>query len=515
MPIMKKSYFLLFLLIGVSIFTSNAQTPIPSNYYGINAWMPDSSGTNRYYGSLYEKWQEVDESGVGIVRVGGIGFDRYFFTDYQLLEIIDSIQAIGAEVLLQVPIYGRTAPYDADYAADIVEFVNITHNRNIKYWSIGNEPNVIYDAAYRGFPSNNYPVSNYAEDIKDYAAKMKAVDTSIKIVAGDLAWFYPIWINALLNPGGADDVSGTTSIMVGGVSTTIDYIDYFSFHYYPFSTGNPADRAVVVAEVDEFVTTTNTMNSILNTVNTNHSRNNDLKFAVTEININTTNPTPNDVEGVGSNGFMAGQWWADMLLTGVVQGNSWMTFWSAIEGGDGSSTDNGFLSQTTGKKKPIYYHLQLCAQQMTGTVFPTTDNQDSVAVHSVQKASGGWAILVLNYDVNDAFEARIRLDNQAIGGTEPLKINVNGGVSKEFTETIPANSTTILQFSASGYYNGQYSYDLANAQSDEVPQFRMLNPPVPTLSEWGLVVLALCFMVLGTVVLMNVKISDSSKKSNI
>lgn len=270
-----------------------AQVSIPSNYYGINAWMPDSSGTKRYYGKLHEKWEEIGQSKPQIIRIGGIGADRYFYTHHQLLELIDSIQGIGATPVVQVPVWGGDST--ATYAASIVHFLNTTHNKNIKYWSIGNEPNHVYDNAAYGLGGNTYDVADYANDVRDFSIAMKTVDPTIKILAGELAWYYDVWIDQLLQPGGANDISGNNG--------THDYIDYLTFHRYPFNQNNPQTKAKVIEQVAAFKTVTADLKGLLQTVNTTHSRNAPLQFGLTEININTTNPTDNGPTGLGSNSF--------------------------------------------------------------------------------------------------------------------------------------------------------------------------------------------------------------------
>ena len=60
-------------------------------------------------------------------------------------------RAIGAEPDLQVPILddGSGNPATAQVAADMVTYANVTHGYGIKYWSIGNEPDLYAsDSAY-------------------------------------------------------------------------------------------------------------------------------------------------------------------------------------------------------------------------------------------------------------------------------------------------------------------------------------------------------------------------------
>lgn len=445
----------------LSTLSLNAQTTIPTDYYGMNAWMPDSTGTKKYYGKLEQKWKEIGDSKPKIIRIGGIASDRYPFTDSQLLNLIDSIQLIGAEPIVQVPVWGGIQT--AANAARLVELVNITQGKNVKYWSIGNEPNHVYDNVDYDLGGNVYGRAEYAASVRAFSIAMKTVDPNIKTIAGELAWYYDVWINELIKPGGADDISGNNG--------THDYIDYFSFHRYPFNRySNPQTRATAINALVAFETVTNDLNTRIATANATHSRSNPLQYGLSEVNINTVNQDNNDSDGVGSNSFLAGQWWADIMMTGIQQGAQFMTFWSAIEGSDGSLTDNGYISHTTGKLKPIYHHFQLCAQNMSGTLYPVTENGDSVKVYAAKNAADEWHLLILNYNENTNFDTRIRLDNATITGSEVLKINVDGGVAKEIIFTVAANSTHLLELNSCGVLINQLVYSQTNANNDEPPE---------------------------------------------
>ena len=138
---------------SVSVTTSGVSgTPISTHFAGINAWMPYQIGSHKYNGKLETKWADVQASGVQIMRYGGNGVDHYAnplwvdpsdstkSTLNQYVILVDAMKAKGIEPVLQVPVYGST--YSASQAADIVRYVNITNSRAVKYWIIGNEPDL-------------------------------------------------------------------------------------------------------------------------------------------------------------------------------------------------------------------------------------------------------------------------------------------------------------------------------------------------------------------------------------
>ena len=459
---MNKHITLAILMVWLYSF-SNAQTIIPSDFYGTNAWMPDSIGSVKYWGDLHDHWSDLKTANVKMVRVGGIASDKNFYTNYQIINMIDSIRNIGAEPLIQIPLWG--GDNTAADAATIVEYINITHSKAIKYWSIGNEPNLVYNSSSYGFSSGNYTYSDYATDVKTFSIAMKTKDASIKIVAGELAWYYTVWVTPLLTAGGSDDITGNDG--------THDYIDYFSFHAYPFSGNASQTRAAIIEYVNTFKNSyLSDLKTKIATANTFHTRNNPLQFAVTELNVDYKEPSSNETDGVGSKSFIAGQWWADMLLMNAENGCSFVNFWSVVEGGAANpTTDHGFIDHDNSTLRPTYYHFQLCSKFMTDTIFATTDNQDSVRAYVSRNADYGYSVMILNYDTDNSFSMRLRLNTDAISGSETLQINADANLAKEITETIPANTTVLMFLSPNGHYIGNYIYSQANAMAGSAPSF--------------------------------------------
>lgn len=460
---MKNTFNTLWIILLCSL-NGFCQTTIPTTFYGINAWMPDSIDVQRYYGKLHDNWSKVETSGAKMVRIGGIAFDKRQGTTHQLLELIDSIKAHGGEPIVQVSLWGGTKT--AAEAATLVETINTTYSRGVKYWAIGNEPNLVYNSTTYGFSSGNYTVADYATDVKTFSVAMKAKDPTIKVIAGELAWFNSSWINDLIDPNGSNDISGNNG--------TYDYIDYFSFHFYGF--GGTQTRSDVLTNVSGFATNLTTLSAKVATANATHSRNNDLGFGVTEANITHYNAQPNEVTGVGTNSFIAGQWWVETMWTALEKGASFITFWSVVEGGDGSATDHGYISHTTGNLKPTYYHFQLMSKYFEGTHYPLTTDQSMIRGAASKATKDGFAIVLINYDESTDYTFRLRLNNDVVSGSEAVKINVNASIEREMTETIPAKSTMILFLSATGYYRSKIVYTETNASNSETPVYTAYNP---------------------------------------
>ncbi|HMF40034.1 MAG TPA: hypothetical protein VKQ32_05045 [Polyangia bacterium] len=171
----------------------------------------------------------------GLMRVGGYNNDANVpdpFDDAQMDRAVAYARAIGAEPLIQVPRLANAAgaPSTADDAAAMVRYANVTKGYGLKYFSVGNEPD-LYDSM--GLPSDStmpaipgYSPADFCTATRAYVTAMKAVDPTIKIVGPDLAYKYQIgngnydWLSPILQDCG-------------------DLFDIVAIHRYPYS----ADQA--------------------------------------------------------------------------------------------------------------------------------------------------------------------------------------------------------------------------------------------------------------------------------
>jgi hypothetical protein len=136
-------------------------------------------------------------------------------------------RAIGAEPLIQVPLLADNngQPPTPDTAAAMVAYANITMGYGIKYFSVGNEPDLYGDqgsVANRELPAiPGYTPTDYCTSARADVVAMKAVDPTIMIVGPDLAYKYQSgsssndWLTPILNDCG-------------------DLFDIVSIHRYPF-----------------------------------------------------------------------------------------------------------------------------------------------------------------------------------------------------------------------------------------------------------------------------------------
>jgi hypothetical protein len=459
----KMTLRLCLLMLGLLAFNSNttAQTISP-RLFGVNAWMSDTIGDYNNCidppclrrGKVHKQWKKIQDSKATFVRYGGIGPDKNMPTRYQYIRMIDSIRAKGMEPLIQVPYYnGR---YTAAQAADIVNYVNNVMHRDVKYWIIGNEPNLIY----------NYTTgAQVAAYIKPFATAMKLKDPSIKIVGPEFASFKQTMTNELTTPGGAYDITGKDA-------NGNYYIDVFTFHTYPMHDGLSPRSALLtkLTAAGSYQDDISYLANRLSACNTYHNRTgtNKVTMGITEINVNYTNAPTDDLYGVGANSFIGAQFVAEMYGIGMKKGVDFINLWSVVEGGNSVEDNCGYIDPSTGNKKPLYYHFQMMAGNMKGSNANVVSNKANVKAFA-SKSTQQIAVMIMNEELTTNYNYAIRLDNSTVTGTEALKLQVDANVLVQHTGTIKPQSSIMLIFGVDGTLLKKIEYDIYTHAANNLP----------------------------------------------
>lgn len=432
--------------------TVKSQT-ISSHLFGQNAWMPDTIGDANactdppclLYGKLHKNWENIKNSNASVVRFGGITPDKNMPTNYQYIKMIDSTRSKGMEPTIQVPFHNYR--YTAQQAADIVHYINIVKGKNIKYWSIGNEPDLGYSF------TTAHQVATY---IKQFASAMKNVDPTIQIIGPECAWFNRGIIDGLTDPGGPDDITGKDA--AGRY-----YIDVISFHTYPFNGSQTrADVISKLKSTGSFNDNLVYLNGRISSCNTTHARTGTakLKTGVTEANINWQNSSTDNLNGLGANSFIGAQFVAEMFGIAMKNEVEFINIWSVVEGNN-TALNIGYIDPTTGNKKPLYHHFKMLAENFNGTYADGTTNQANVKAFG-SKNSQVIQVMLMNQDLTNNYNYSVRLDNSTVTGSQPLKVNINAGLAIQYDETIPAQSTLLLTFNSAGVLIKKTEYSLTN-----------------------------------------------------
>ncbi len=448
---------------------AKAQTISPY-FFGQNAWMPDTIGNANQCtdppcilnGKLHKQWANIKASGASIIRFGGIAADKNMPTNYQYVRMIDSIRVNGMEPMLQVPY--RMNRYTPQQAAAIVQYVNITMGRHVKYWIIANEPDLGYSYS---------SASQIAAYFRPFASAMKAVDPSILIVGPELAWFNQTIMNGLTAPNGVDDITGMDA-------AGHTYCDIITFHTYPFNGSQTRDDLInSLTAPFKFKANLEYLNTRLAAANAAHGRSgsNTLKIAVTEANVSWQNNASENLYGNGTNSFIGGQFWAEMMSIGMKNSLEFLNFWSVVEG-NSISNNIGYVNPSDGMKKPTYYHFQMLAQNFRGQYIDGTTNNTKVKAFG-SKDGQQISVMIMNQELAANLPYTIRLSSSAVTGTVATKVNINAGLEIERTDTIQNQTSVVLVFNSAGFLVKKITYSLAGQAAANLPP-AVINYSLPS-----------------------------------
>jgi hypothetical protein len=458
------------LLVVCLIFTGTVfSQEISPELFSINAWMPDTLGDVNncsgaeigmpchLNGKMYESnyWELIKQSGVKLVRFGGEAADENKPTMHQYIKLIDSVRFYGMEPILQVP-YNNNY-YTADTAAAIVKYINVTMARNVKYWSIGNEPDISPPFGY-GYNTAS-PIAKY---IKAFSIKMKAVDSTIITLGPELKFCNnnDNLINDLTTPNGLHDITG----LVPG--HTYPYIDILTFHFYPFD-GSQQYRQVVTNLTGKYQLSQSldSLNDRLQKCNLYHQRNeNPIKVAITEAHVNYKNSQDSLKKDVNAQSFLAGQFWADLLGVAMEKKLEFVCFWSTVE------KSLGYISESTGDLRPTYHHFKLMANHFNGSYSKPIINQKLKDFKVIATYNDGQiAVMILNQKKKGTgYQYAIHIGEGKIlsGNGVSIKISDVPLVCGNFvyTDYIADESTSLIIFSRHGEVVKKIDYQKGDAQ---------------------------------------------------
>jgi hypothetical protein len=411
-------------------------TPISTYAFGQNYW-DWADWANDGITGLTGTEPLVTALHLGVLRAGGDNNDENSppFDESQIDKFVTYCQTVGAEPILQVPIIAAAdgGPASAQTAADMVTYANVTKGYGIKYWEIGNEPDI--------YPSNpgaaaGVPVTAaaYCSVFQTYAAAMRAAaaagpdgGTAIQLVGPDLSNKYVSgndWLTPFLD-GCKDDV------------------DIVSIHRYPFS-GSQVTIAGSLADDAKFRSTLASVATIVQ----GHARPG-TPLAVTEANVSYDyDPTKYTATSIlaSPSSYYDAIWVADAMGV-ALENHLWtMAFWNIGET-DMATSVLGFMFSAV--PVPAYYGEELIAGNFRG---------DTVVPGGVPAGFSVYA----SYDATGATTAVAVINKNA--KASPLTIAIDGATRGSYS--FPATSITLLSIpddTTAATHIQQYTPDLADA----------------------------------------------------
>lgn len=288
-------------------------------------------------------------------------------------------RAVGAEPLLSVRLLGGTP----EAAADIVRYTNQTQGYNIRYWSIGNEPNLF--TALMSIDS--YPVERFVAEWRAIALAMLEVDPDLIFVGPDITQYIPLDIvdgRVIFHPASNYADENGQDWLVEFLKTNGDLIDYVAIHRYPFpSFGNRG------ATVDELRTINNEWDVTIPLLRQiiREAAGRDIPLAVTEINSNSAN----SVGGEASlDSHFNAIWLADALGRLIVNGVEIVAYWD-LQGSPGRGW--GLLGSFD--VRPTYY-TYLMYTHFGSELVAASSTVPLVNAYAARRDDGQLSVLLVN-----------------------------------------------------------------------------------------------------------------------
>lgn len=269
--------------------TPQAGVYVDATYnYGLISPFVRASNTGPWQTLALEHRDYSRQINLAMIRwPGGNWGDENSVTEWMVDEYIALCRVIGAEPCIHVRLFGGSA----DEAANLVQYANITKQYAVKYWAIGNEPDLFVKK--RG--ALRYTVADYAADFVAYRQAMKAVDPDIIVMGPEISQFdaderYP--------------VDATGEPWLRGFVQRVTDIEMLSWHRYPFGA-QPVSRSQLQRDphawVESVAKTREIMRSLLGR---------EVPIAITEANSDWSGRVDRET---GTNSYANALWWSDVM----------------------------------------------------------------------------------------------------------------------------------------------------------------------------------------------------------
>ncbi len=348
------------------VLTGAGAAALSATAHGQNYW--------DWVGQYGDQVDQVEDGAAAmhftVLRAGGHNNDNNSpeaFDNAHVDAFVAYARATGAEPILQVPLLADTSGNrpTAATAAALVTYANITQRYGIRYWEIGNEPDLYSD---QGDLDAGYTAQSYCADFASFAQAMRAVDPTIRILGPELSYKYV--------PGN----DWLTPFLMGCGSK----VDIVSVHRYPFAA---ADCTIANA-MDDAVQFRATLNSLRSTMNSLGMQATPL--AVTEANFSYQGDPTLQTQPAALGTFYAGMWVAD--VTGVaLEENLWtLAFWSIDEG-----FLTGFFTSDTFLPQPAAYAYELVTRYFGPTVLHATAVPAGLSAYGSRDDAAAKTVVVL------------------------------------------------------------------------------------------------------------------------
>jgi len=360
-------------------------------------------------------------SGVTMLRFpGGRWGDQYDLQHFQVDMFITFCRMIGAEPSISVRLEKGTP----DDAAALVQYT-LDKGYNVRYWSIGNEPNLFDD----------YTIDQLNQDWRAIADAMLAVDPDIILIGPDTSQFTG---NSAVDPHDAGGRDWLREFLLANG----DLVDIVAVHRYPF----PSSRAELDTTPDDLRQNAPEWTQIvqsLRAVVKETTRRDDLPVAITEANSQWSSSVGGEAT---PDSFYHAIWWADVLGRLIAEQTAIVDYFELQT----PSSRGAFGLMGNYDPYPTYYTYQLYQHFGTELVASSSTTPD-VTIYAALREDGALTFVVVNLGPDEQTKT-LEIDHFEIKGPAQawrLDAGNNAGPIDDVdlgggTITVPGQSATVL-----------------------------------------------------------------------
>ncbi|MCE2849724.1 MAG: hypothetical protein LW717_00775 [Chloroflexaceae bacterium] len=265
---------------GIFVDAGYRYQPIPTLVYGTNTGPWQTIG--------FEQRQIAQDTKIAMIRwPGGNWGDENDVTPLMVDEYMQLCTQIGATPSIHVRLFGGTA----EKAAELVRYTNITKQYAVRYWAVGNEP----DLFVKNRGASQYGIAEYVRDFIAFRAAMKAVDPTIVVMGPELSQFGP-------NESYPRDATG--EYWLRGFLKAVPDVEMVSLHRYPFGE-RAVTRDMLAADPPSWTESIAFVRQLMR-----DTIGKEIPLAITEANSDWSGRV-DDV--AGTNSWANALWWAEVL----------------------------------------------------------------------------------------------------------------------------------------------------------------------------------------------------------
>jgi hypothetical protein len=364
-----------------------------ANYGGYSSLPPD-------------QFETAKQSGVTFFRFpGGAAFDEggRDIEPFLIDLFITICRLVGAEPSIQARLY-QGSP---EVAAELVRYVNVEKEYNVRYWYIGNEPNIY---------TEDYTTEDLNREWRAIAEAMLEVDPDIILIGPDLSQYPGI---AEANP---KDVNGK-DWMDEFLKANGDLVDIVSVHRYPFPQNNQ------VTSIDDLRSNSKEWDTIIPFLRERIKTitGEDKPVAVTEINSHWNNSIGGEAT---SDSHYHAIWFADVLGRMIRQDVEIVSYFEFYGG-----PDRAFGLIDRYDVRPTYHTYTLYRQFGTELV-EASSSDPLVSIYASLHEDGSLRLIVVNLGDEEATKP-LQIEGFTPGGdAEVWRLDAEHEAEMIGTETI-------------------------------------------------------------------------------